>query len=571
MTIDRFKSRIAGIGLKFYQVEKILTQAVRARHLSVRFDHQNKCIRFESDTMEATRMKSQLTTLAKKLTLVVTALDKTPSNSASGDSKKSKEALARKRKLAFIASCKKQAAEDNLRAIKRKEKIEQMKNAYEKRQLEEARLAADLKKKNDEIRREKERLRRIEEAKKREEDRLDRIEKKKQLMAKRKLVEDSGIKLTENQLQNMTGEELLKRRQELAIKEHRKAASKMREQSKKIDYLCRALRDEERPLLLQRVSEMKASEKKYFETKDKETREKHRKKWEDASKSRDVLKPLLPFADQFTKFVLDQRKAKLEANKEKEMLFQKLKKMRAKYERARKRMLEAEAVEREEKRKAEEAIQKQKEEEAKAKALEEEEGSSGGGRWQKRTLGNSSSGHGSEDRDDRDNDRASRDGEGRRGGGLRRGASNDDRDFNNNYPERRDDKDRRDYDRGYDRDGGERRGGLRRGGFGDRDSGERRGGLRRGGGGFGGNERRRDNDRRDEGRESRFSNSRYGSDRDDRSGGRGFGGDRDGGFRRGGGLRREGFGERGGGGGGERADERPAHLRFGKNRREEGK
>ena len=75
------------------------------------------------------------------------------------------------------------------------------------------------------------------------------------------------------------------------------------------------------------------------------------------------------------------------------MLFQKLKKMRAKYERARKRMLEAEAVEREEKRKAEEARQKQKEEEAKAKALEQEEGSSGDGRWQKRTLGNSSSGN----------------------------------------------------------------------------------------------------------------------------------------------------------------------------------
>ena len=41
----------------------------------------------------------------------------------------------------------------------------------------------------------------------------------------------------------------LKRRQEMAIKEHKKAASKMREQSRKVDYLCRALRDEERPLL----------------------------------------------------------------------------------------------------------------------------------------------------------------------------------------------------------------------------------------------------------------------------------------------------------------------------------
>ena len=34
----------------------------------------------------------------------------------------------------------------------------------------------------------------------------------------------------------------------------------MREQSRKVDYLCRALGDEERPLLLKRVNEMKASE-----------------------------------------------------------------------------------------------------------------------------------------------------------------------------------------------------------------------------------------------------------------------------------------------------------------------
>ena len=182
MTIERFQSRIAGIGLEFHEVEKILTQAVRARHLSVRFDHQNKCIRFESDTMEATRMRSQLTKLAKSLTSVVTALDDTANGVSSGATKENNEVAERKRKLAFISSCKEQAAEDNLRAVNRKAKIEQMKNAYEKRQLEQARIAADKKKKEEAERREKERLRRIAEAKKREEDRLDRIEKKKQLI-----------------------------------------------------------------------------------------------------------------------------------------------------------------------------------------------------------------------------------------------------------------------------------------------------------------------------------------------------------------------------------------------------
>ena len=326
-------------------------------------------------------------------------------------------------------------------------------------------------------------MERLEKARKREQDRLERIEKKRQLMAKKKMVEESGIKLSEQQLQNMTGEELLKRRQEMAIKEHKKAASKMREQSRKVDYLCRALRDEERPLLLKRVDEMKASEKKYFETKDKEAREKHRSKWEEASKARDVLKPVASFTEQFTEYVLGHRKAKLEANKEKEILFQKLKKMRAKYERAHKRKLEAEAVEREEQRKAEEALQQQKEEEAKAKEVEAGNDS---GRWQKRTLGNNN--NSAYDRDEQspgNNDRDYRDGGERRGMGLRRGPSDNGRDYDNNYPgERRDDRNRRDYDRGEDRgfgrrdgfDADRRGGGLRRSGYGEYRDGDRRGG-----------------------------------------------------------------------------------------------
>ena len=306
-------------------------------------------------------MKTQLTRLARSLTTEVGALD--------GPSSASDESKSNQTKQIFFASCKEQDAEDNVRVVGRKAKIEAMKDAYEKRQLEEAKLAADLQKKNAAIRREQERLERLEKAKKREQDRLERIEKKRQLMAKKKMVEESGIKLSEQQLQNMTGEELLKRRQEMAIKEHKKAASKMREQSRKVDYLCRALRDEERPLLLKRVNEMKASEKKYFETKDKEAREKHRSKWEEASKARDVLKPVASFTEQFTEYVLGHRKAKLEANKEKEILFQKLKKMRAKYERAHKRKLEAEAVEREEQAKSGRGLQQQKKKKLRQKKL----------------------------------------------------------------------------------------------------------------------------------------------------------------------------------------------------------
>ena len=117
-----------------------------------------------------------------------------------------------------------QDAEDNARVIGRKAKIEAMKDAYEKRQLEEAKLAADLKKRMQQSAGSKA-FGAFREGKKTRTRSAGRIEKKRQLMAK-KMVEESGIKLSEQQLQNMTGEELLKRRQEMAIKEHKKAASK---------------------------------------------------------------------------------------------------------------------------------------------------------------------------------------------------------------------------------------------------------------------------------------------------------------------------------------------------------
>ena len=116
MTIEKFKKRITGVGLEFHQVEKILIQAVRARHLSVRFDHQNKCIRFDSDTMETTRMRSQLVQLSRNLMLVTRQLNK----------KENKDVAAKGEFKKAILALRKQ---DNKGAILRKDEIEAMKQS----------------------------------------------------------------------------------------------------------------------------------------------------------------------------------------------------------------------------------------------------------------------------------------------------------------------------------------------------------------------------------------------------------------------------------------------------------
>jgi translation initiation factor 3 subunit A len=374
MTMEKFKTVLAGSNLKFHEVEQILLQAIRARHLNVRFDHQNKCLRFDSDTMETTQMRSQLILLSRNLRKVVCCIE---GGNATGFDKN--------RYRDFIEGVLESRETVNTDTVARKHEVERMKQLQEKRILEDAKKAADKAKQDKLDAIAKAKAAAAAAKKKADEDKAKRMAIIAARDAKRKAIKDAGLEIAENKLDNMTVEEIIQMQRDQAVKEHRKEAAKLREQNKKVDYLCRALRDEERPLLLNHVKQTKEKETLYFRNKDDERLKKDRLDWETQNAQRKNLSAASSVLGEYEAFLFAIREKKLEADREKATLYVQLEKRRRKLERARRFMLEKEAAERERRRVFQEREEKEREAREWRERSEQEE--QGGGRWQKREYG----------------------------------------------------------------------------------------------------------------------------------------------------------------------------------------
>jgi translation initiation factor 3 subunit A len=374
MTMEKFKAVLAGSNLKFHEVEQILLQAIRARHLSVRFDHQNKCLRFENDTMETTRMRSQLILLSRNLRQVSRRIE---GGSETGFDKN--------RFSDFIKGVLGSREPMNANALVRKQEVERMKQMQEKRVLEDAKRAADKAKKDKLAAIAKAKAAAAAAKKKADEDKARRDKIIADRIAKRKAVRDAGIDVPDNKLDNMTVEQILKLKADQAAKEYRKEAAKLRDQSRKVDYLCRALRDEERPLLVDHVEQTKEKEMLYFKTKDEEHLKKDRLDWETKNAQRGTLSAACSVSVEYEDFLLAIREEKLEADREKATLIVLLEKRRRKLERARKQMLQEKVAEQEQQRENEE--REEKERQAREWRDRSEQAEDAGGRWQKREYG----------------------------------------------------------------------------------------------------------------------------------------------------------------------------------------
>jgi len=74
MRLDHFRSLISSLRLKFFEVEKFIMRAVRARQLALRIDHRSQVIHLGSEAMEAAAVRKQLSELSARLTLLVEAV-----------------------------------------------------------------------------------------------------------------------------------------------------------------------------------------------------------------------------------------------------------------------------------------------------------------------------------------------------------------------------------------------------------------------------------------------------------------------------------------------------------------
>lgn len=128
---------------EYIEVEDTALTALKTRSLSLRFDHQNQCLRFESELFSTDGMRSQLGRLGKRLAITSQML--TAKSLEYGDTAsdreivavaKSVEARALARRLAAIAEAKESTPWEEKKVLERKELIERRKEDAERRNAE---------------------------------------------------------------------------------------------------------------------------------------------------------------------------------------------------------------------------------------------------------------------------------------------------------------------------------------------------------------------------------------------------------------------------------------------------
>lgn len=549
--------------------------AAAAARTKIRIDHVQQCVRF-SDAVELEANPAQLTLLGERLSRVLAKLP--------ADADKEAKAAARKAKLFETA----RATVETHRAdmLARREVIERKKEELEKLQQEKLKSLEKKRQEYEAMRQRIENERLAAEARRREQEKKQKIKDEIALKETKQMLDKLGhsIDLDKVDLATVDRDAIVNEAKEKAQKAKEDAQRKLRENAKRLDYIIRATREVEQPILQKRVAAAKAEAKQQYEQETNAKLEAAKKQHALSLEEKARLAAALPVAAEFVAAHVARRKEQYkkasEEQKKKAMLERlshRVANARERFEdeqaRIREEEEEKERIRREEEEEKERLRQAEIEEELRRQEEEEE-----AERQREQEEEEARERQEREEREEKERrEQADKDRFGfgaRSGGGLRRGGDRErtgdrERDAEDGEwthvsrastrttaaaPEGRWERRGpapRDGEReggsrfGGDREGGSRFGGSREGGsrFGDREGGSRFGGDREGSSRFGGD---REGGSRFGDREggSRFGGDREGGSRfgGEREGGSRFGGDREGGSRFG--DRRGGFGDR---------------------------
>ena len=356
--ISFLKDLADGLGMTFESVEKAIVLFTQThKGLAVRIDHRSGCLRFGDVQMESDVMRSQLTILGQQLETVVSTL--APDIS---------EARANAR-AELYQSVREVRTAEHTKLIERKERIETRKLEIQRLEQEQLRkkqqqaAAEDAARKIEEERRiQQEQVLREEQKKKKIQQEIENT-KKEQLL---KAMGHNTDAMTSEEFAEMDTAKLQKEHQDKLNKKKEAAERKTKETAKQLDYLVRAIRIEELPLIKKKYQEKVTADREHYEKENVERSKRAKEQWESDIKDKELLSShkVFDYMDAFENKVMEGRRLKhtilcREADKEAEMQAE-----RDKMKRARKRKQE------EERRIAEEKERKKKEEEER-KAEEE--------------------------------------------------------------------------------------------------------------------------------------------------------------------------------------------------------
>ncbi|XP_074614008.1 eukaryotic translation initiation factor 3 subunit A-like [Acropora palmata] len=374
-----------------FQLERAIVDIALENELQVRIDHKTKAISFGLDlhvahkeevpegpylqSMPSERLRNQLTLMSSALHQAISKIhpDTIKENCQEeqqrivqtylrNSKKEHKQMLERKTVI--------EARKEYLESLHVKREKEEQKmlllQQKESRQAEKKRLDEERQKR--EVLRHKQELQEIE-----KKQAMDKIAALKKTSVGAKALKD----LTDEEIKAMNPDAILARQVEQLDKEKKELQSKLKAQEKKMDYLARAMRVEEVPLLTKQYEDQLVSDKQFWDEQEEERINKavaeHQTLVETSGRLQRMLPDKYSFIEnltktrkaaheekmtEFQKHVDEVRKARLEARRKERMAERKVQRRIEKEEQERK---EKEEREKRERKEAEEAARKEKE------------------------------------------------------------------------------------------------------------------------------------------------------------------------------------------------------------------
>ena len=379
ISLGHIKSLTSGLGIDFSRVEKAIVSAGVTSGVAVKVDHMSNCLRFGAAASEAAAglesaaMVSHLSSLSHRLSDVCNTL-------SPPDVEKKQRVGAE-----LFALVRAEVPGEHDAMLARKEMIERRKEEVE-------RVAQEKMKEEDRKRKVALENAKVEEGRRlareqqlREKEKLEKIKKELETMEKKRYLQAMGQNvetMTAEELEKMDPDALAREHAAKAQKKKNDAERKVREMQKKLDYVVRATRIEEIPLVKKMYADKVKEERERYEANVVEKAKKLRLQWENdrADKIELNSRSVFAFMSSFEEAAMTGRR--VEHNKlcdeadlkaEEEAEDNKMQRARKRKEEAiRLRKEEEDRLIREEEEKREEEDRQKREEERKLKEEEEQ-------------------------------------------------------------------------------------------------------------------------------------------------------------------------------------------------------
>ncbi|CAM9860499.1 unnamed protein product, partial [Ectocarpus sp. 13 AM-2016] len=368
---------LTGVRLSFQEVEKLIVRAVKQRQVKVTVDHKARCLRFGGEVLESDSMRTQLSTLATQLQKAVNLV-------------KPAEQTTQQQRAGFFSQVVSDMPREHSDALNRKNIIEKRKEEAERREQDKTREEARVRQEEDLKRKAEEAARLAREAKLREKEKIQRIERELELQQTKEMLARLGKKADNVEKLDKSGrEELIRKTKDSVVKEKEDEDARLKSQAKRLDYITRALRIEELPVLRKKYEAQVAADKLEHDRRWQAHLESHKKAsrvsrlkderpataepvaWEKDMVDKKAVSNMYEDAEVFQSNILESRQAEHAAEviaaEERARAFQKQKKVERALSRMRKAEEEAERAREEEERQEREA-----EEASRREALEAE-------------------------------------------------------------------------------------------------------------------------------------------------------------------------------------------------------